>query len=273
MSDMTEVPRIHNPSRREFEAECVARNRPAILTGVIDRWPALSRWTPEYVKRAIGDTELEVSYSNPGRNNQTPRYRMSADEFFATVEDPRDEGNPYITLQPLPKVLEDDIVFPPLFDHESLLFKNFLFGCKTITELHYHQSTEAFFCCVKGSKRFLCYAPEDFPNMYARPFYARDFQHSHVIASAPDLRKYSKFSKARCIEINVQAGEVLYVPLHWWHAVYGSPALNINVTLFWFANARAVLFPKRGRLHQWASLLANRPGELVETTRRLLRGR
>jgi hypothetical protein len=55
-----EVERRHDPSRGEFLEDHYAANRPVILTGMMDDWPALERWGLDDFARRFGDREVEV---------------------------------------------------------------------------------------------------------------------------------------------------------------------------------------------------------------------
>ncbi|WP_063840156.1 DUF6065 family protein [Bradyrhizobium sp. LTSP885] len=44
-------------SSDEFLDRYYAANRPVILTGEMSAWPALAKWTPTYLKRAVGNVE------------------------------------------------------------------------------------------------------------------------------------------------------------------------------------------------------------------------
>jgi hypothetical protein len=37
----------------------ITANRPVILTGEMADWPALARWTPQYLKTKVGDRAVE----------------------------------------------------------------------------------------------------------------------------------------------------------------------------------------------------------------------
>ena len=45
-------------SSDEFLDRYYAANRPVILTGEMSGWPALAKWTPEYLKHAVGSKTI-----------------------------------------------------------------------------------------------------------------------------------------------------------------------------------------------------------------------
>lgn len=53
------VPRIAGPpSAITFLRDHVASNRPCVVRGAFDHWPALQKWTPEYLSEVMGDAEV-----------------------------------------------------------------------------------------------------------------------------------------------------------------------------------------------------------------------
>jgi hypothetical protein len=52
-----EVPRVERPSRREFEERFLFPQRPVIISGAMEGWPARERWTNDYLKEKVGAHE------------------------------------------------------------------------------------------------------------------------------------------------------------------------------------------------------------------------
>jgi phospholipase A2 len=61
---------IHAPvSPLEFHRKYVAANKPCIIRGAIEHWDALTRWTPEYLKTAVGHVEVTVDFTPNGKGD------------------------------------------------------------------------------------------------------------------------------------------------------------------------------------------------------------
>ena len=71
----TKIERRINLSREEFLERYYAANRPVILVGEMAEWPALSRWTPSYLREAIGSTVIEYQ----GERTKSTRFEMYKD--------------------------------------------------------------------------------------------------------------------------------------------------------------------------------------------------
>src|SRR5471030_1307404 len=59
-ADPTTVDRRRDLTREEFLVQYYSRNRPVIIDGLLDHWPALTRWTPAYLRSVCGEAVVEV---------------------------------------------------------------------------------------------------------------------------------------------------------------------------------------------------------------------
>jgi len=53
---------------------------------------------------------------------------------------------------------------------------------------------------------------------------------SQVHIDNPDYDRFPRFRNTKPLEAVVRAGEILYIPTYWWHAVY-SPGLNLAIPM------------------------------------------
>ena len=52
--------RLHNPTTEDL-LDLVKRSQPAVLSGLLDGWPALHRWDYAYLRRHLGEKPVTVS--------------------------------------------------------------------------------------------------------------------------------------------------------------------------------------------------------------------
>jgi hypothetical protein len=95
--------------------------------------------------------------------------------------------------------------------------------------------TENFLVVLRGTKRVLLFAPSESRHLYPFPVTAKTPHMSHVDPIAPDLAAFPDYAQARGVEVELAAGEMLYVPAFWWHHVR-SYGLNIALN-FWYLPA------------------------------------
>lgn len=63
----TNISRIGVPSPLVFYRDYVSRNKPVIIKGALDQWPALSKWSnPEYLRHQLGDKLVTIDITPDG---------------------------------------------------------------------------------------------------------------------------------------------------------------------------------------------------------------
>jgi len=101
----------HPPTALEFLRGYVSPNKPVLIRGAIDHWPALSKWTNQYLKDTLGSREVTVAVTPhgladsivEGRYFALPLYeKMPFGDFMRNsieATDPTAHGVHYIQLQ------------------------------------------------------------------------------------------------------------------------------------------------------------------------------
>ena len=85
---------------------------------------------------------------------------------------------------------------------------------------------------VAGRKKFRL-----IPSTQADFVYNREGVYSDVDCENPDASLYPKFRNATIIDVTVEPGEVLFVPVGWWHHVRAlDVSMTISFTNFVFPN-------------------------------------
>ena len=72
-----EIPTRHKISRGEFLEGYYSANRPVIMTGMIEDWPALRKWNLDYFKEKLGDREVEVQVGRDANG----KYEIDREKF------------------------------------------------------------------------------------------------------------------------------------------------------------------------------------------------
>jgi len=105
----------------------------------------------------------------------------------------------------------------------------------SVTPLH-KDSTDNFAFQVCGTKRWILFPVRDIPFLYMeRPLQHTDFATSQVEPKNPQLDRYPLYSNARSIVIDVNAGEMLYLPAGWAHHVENqTTSLMVN---YWMSRS------------------------------------
>ncbi|XP_078659529.1 hypoxia-inducible factor 1-alpha inhibitor-like [Branchiostoma floridae x Branchiostoma belcheri] len=115
-----------------------------------------------------------------------------------------------------------------------------------VTPVHYDEQ-QNFFAQVKGYKRCILFAPEQIECLYPYPVHHPCDRQSQVDFDKPDYNRFPKFRYASGVEAVVGPGDVLYIPMYWWHHIEslleGGHTTSVN---FWYKagpTPRNIVYP------------------------------
>jgi hypothetical protein len=243
-------------SRRDFLERYYARNRPVVMLGLTEGWPAHTEWTPERLKERLGAVEVEVQ---SGRDSDE-LYELHSTEhkqqiLFGEYIDRITQGGPgndlYLTAnnhffeRSDTAVLLNDFTVPT----EYLGFDSppgtifFWFGpAGTVTPLH-HDIANVLFIQVQGRKRITL-----IPSLQTHRVYNSVGVYSDVDLKHPDFEQFPRFADATRLEVLVEPGDALFIPVGWWHHVEAlDTSVSLSFTNFAFPNHYVWEHPSLGR--------------------------
>jgi hypothetical protein len=227
--------RVHRPGKREFFENWVKPRKPVIMTGLLEDWPALGKWTPEFFADLGGDRPVRIEFGNV--LHQQPRFtHWEFRRYIQTLANPGGdpEALPYLAYFDIFKFfpgLQKDLGFP--FWSGRIRFPIGWIGpAGSFTGLHY-DIADNLFAQVHGSKEFTLYPPGQTPFLYPGGKYDIGSVISDIDVKHPDFNRFPLFRRAQGTRITVSAGEVLFTPKGWWHSVLGLET-SISVSCFGF---------------------------------------
>jgi hypothetical protein len=237
-------PRMPKLSRQTFLDNYYALNRPVVMTGAMDDWPAMTRWTAEELKRRFGDRVVSVKANrdheaNYEQNSDKLRSEMTFGEFVDITETDDETNNYYITAnnaetnsETLKDLWKDIVPFPEYLRDDPASRGFFWFGPKgTVTPLH-HDLTNNLMAQVRGRKLVRLIAPYELPSLYNdRHCY------SAVNLDKIDYDRFPLFRNVTVIDVEIGPGDLLFLPVGWWHHVRGlDTSITMTFTNFVFDN-------------------------------------
>lgn len=247
--DPTELEATPFPGGPTFLKEHYARSRPALFRGLVEDWPALA-WTPASLGERFAEREVEVQW---GRS-QDPLYEPRSNHYKRRV--PFSELSAAITSGPsndvymtanngranawlMDELLGDIVVGGSLGQLDAILEpariaeSTFLWlGPEgVVTPLH-HDLTNNLFVQVYGKKRFYLASA-----LQADAIYNHHHVYSSATLRAPDLEARPEMARVQVYEVDLEPGDVLYLPVGWWHEVVGlSDSISLTFTAFRWPN-------------------------------------
>lgn len=227
------IPRVRGLSSQDFLDDYYAPGRPVVIERAIDHWPALKRWTPDYLRRKVGDARIEYQ----GDRDSNPEFEIDGYSHkkampFSTFMDLIAAGggnDAYITAN---NSAANRVALAPL-ERDLGTIDNYLTRehgmmwigpAGTFTPLHF-DLTNNLIAQIVGRKRVILLPPSE----SARLHHGR-----HVFSAVRDLEDearlalYPSAREARRFIVDLGPGDLLYSPIGWWHQVR---ALEFSVTL------------------------------------------
>ncbi len=236
---------------------------PLVIEGGVSAWPAVSRWTSEYLAEHIGhvDVQYKVSSGNAHPDFRQPslphmftrgrapfrdflrligdgplearaRYLFTGDEQFLVR---RRAGVSHINPELAP--LLDDVTPLDLFDPERLYTVWAWFsGPGVRTWLHYdNNGCHNLNAQVTGHKQCWLYPPEALPRLH--PFVLGGPNPAHncsaIDAEQPQSEFAEDFRATTAYHAELRAGDLLFIPAWWFHTFAHHGELNCNVNFWW----------------------------------------
>ncbi len=215
------VSRTGPPSAEVFWREHWELNRPLVMRGYADDWPA-RRWTFAGLTQRFGEAQIEVEVErDPARHYEGRWVTTRLAEFMADLEE-RPGNDRYCIARnknlekALTPLFDDVVVDDEIFDASRLVGGSSLWigPAGTTTPLHY-DTTHILFTQLIGRKRFGLVSP-DWSGLYLRldGFYVRD-----DLAAVPP---------GALLEVTLAPGDALFLPAGWLHRV---EALDASLSL------------------------------------------
>lgn len=252
----TEVPRRRGVTPHQFFEHYYATNRPVLIEDFASGWPALRRWTPDWLRDHFGDLSVEVMGTrdhdrryeqNFERHRQRLRFADYVDEVM-TAGPSNDRylvaNNRLLASDGFRALLEDVDLGEGIVSADDRDGSFFWFGPEgTVTPLH-HDVGNVLFVQVMGEKRFLLVSPYQSHRVDNRVSV-----YSEVDAAVPDPVAHPQFVGVSRTEVVVTPGQALFIPVGWWHHVTAlTTSISLSFTSFTQPNQFVWHFPDDRRV-------------------------
>ncbi len=208
---------------------------PIVLRGFASHWPAVAAWDRGYVcarwghlvvRALVGMPSYAVPFHDPeARYRRTMRLAAFWDELEA-------RGRCYLDQNATEafRGLEDDVCMGELLGSRPRSELNFWISRATKSGMHFDPE-DNFVVMIRGHKLFAMAPPQENVRLY--PF-LDSIMKSRVDVERPDFGAFPLAAEVELHVAQVQAGDVLFIPIGWWHHVAAAadePSISLNC---WF---------------------------------------
>jgi hypothetical protein len=230
------IPRVDKIEPKRFFEEFYAANRPVVLTGLVDHWLALEKWTLDYLDETVGDAVVELQ----GERNTAGDYELAKDrhkraatlrDVTAAIREVEASNDFYLTAYndtgnkiALAK-LWDDLGPVSILQDSGGRDGFFWLGPKgTLTPFH-HDLTNNLLIQVMGRKYVQMVPSWEVGRM-------RNGVHCFSAREPADWASDDPNLPPR-LECTIGPGDALFLPIGWWHHVEAlDPSISVSFTNF-----------------------------------------
>jgi len=250
------IERLERPTPGEFHRRFVRKNRPVVITGVADSWKAINRWSPDYFRSSFADAKVSFTAwesTNPV-NDPTDYYEnrrrlgTRLGNFIDLMKTEQDFSRNYITqfsvFREIPMLRED---VEPLDEYTRVpaaMRSRFtkpptmwLGPAHTVTPVHF-DGADNLLVQIFGRKKLTLIPPAQSEKLYYPCLRLGHVHYSPVDVEDPDFEQFPKFKDATLFEVTLEPGEILFIPVRWWHHARSlETAISLN---FWWYSMRSL---------------------------------
>lgn len=228
-----DIQRVRGIGADDFLDEFYAQSRPVLIEGGMEDWPALELWSPAYLRETVGSAPVSFM----GGRASKPDFEIDKDGLWRTLPfdayleliESQPGNDAYVTAtnsatnRETLAVLDRDVGTLPEFlaPGPGMMW---IGPAGTLTPLHF-DLTNNFIVQVVGRKRVVILPPSETPHLHHNLHVFSDVQD---VTDDSRLALYPSARQARRYDIELKPGEMLYIPVGWWHQV---AALDFSVTL------------------------------------------
>ncbi len=232
--DLQDVPRVSTLSKEAFLRDYYRPQKPVVIEKAIERWPAYSKWSLEYMRQVAGEKIVPLYDDRPvdhrdGFNEPHAKMRMSEYIDLLKREPTRYRIFLWNILKEVPE-LQKDFDFPdfglPLLKGLPMLFFG---GEDSFTFMHYDiDLANIFHFHFEGKKECILFSQTENKYLYKVPHSL--ITHESINFADPDLEQWPALRHVKGYRAVLNHGEVLYMPEGYWHYMrYLTPGFSMSL--------------------------------------------
>ncbi len=210
----------------QFRDHFYAASRPCLIAGMIADWPAIGKWTPDYLRETVGAAPVEYQGKREGAGDfelAKDRHKQVAPftDYLDLIE--TSPGNDaYVTAYnsaanqaAFAPLMADIRPIPQLLGPEPGML--WVGPAGTFTPLHF-DLTNNLLIQITGRKRVLIVSPNQTRLMAHR---RHVFSDVHDLEDAACMARHPQARDVRPYVVTLGPGDMLFIPVGWWHQVRG----------------------------------------------------
>ncbi len=220
--NLSQIDRVDHISKEDFVNNYLIPRKPLVIRKATESWPALQKWTFEYLKETVGD-QLVPLYDSAKADPTKPINASAAEMKFADYinliqREPTDlRIFLFDPIKHAPALLNDyrsptDLMGGFLDKYPNMFFG----GAGSVTFLHYDiDLAHIFHTHFNGRKHVILFDNKWSERLYCIPFATYALEDYDI--ENPDFSKYPALDGIEGQETILEHGDTLFMPTGFWH--------------------------------------------------------
>lgn len=206
----------------DFAENYLKPRRPLVIKGLTKDWPAVQKWTPEYLKEVVGNQVVPLydnSKADPSKPINARAAEMPFNEYIDLIRTQPTELRIFFfnIFKQAPQLINDIILPKDLMGGfiESMPAM-FFGGSNSVTFLHYDiDLPHIFHTHFGGRKHVILFENKWKRRLYCLPNATYALEDYDVLN--PDKEKFPALEGVEGTEAFLEHGDTLFMPTGYWH--------------------------------------------------------
>ena len=219
---LTPIDTVDNISREDFVNNYLKPRKPLIIRKATENWPALKKWTFDYIKETVGDTIVPLydsSKADPSKPINAAALEMKFGDYIDLIQTQPTDLRIFLfdPIKHAPGLLDDYRSPTELMGGFLDKYPNMFFGGKgSVTFLHYDiDLAHIFHTHFNGRKHVILFDNKWSERLYCIPFATYALEDYDI--EKPDFNKFPALDGVEGQEAILEHGDTLFMPTGYWH--------------------------------------------------------
>ncbi|MHB8206500.1 cupin-like domain-containing protein [Mucilaginibacter sp.] len=219
---LSPIDRVDSISREDFVNNYLKPHKPLIIRKATESWPALQKWTFDYLKETVGDVVVPLydsSKADPSKPINASAAEMKFGDYIDLIQKEPTDLRIFLfdPIKYAPGLLDDYRAPTDLLGGFLDKYPNMFFGGKgSVTFLHYDiDLAHIFHTHFNGRKKVILFDNKWSERLYCIPFATYALEDYDI--ENPDFIKFPALDGVEGQEAILEHGDTLFMPTGFWH--------------------------------------------------------
>src|SRR6201996_8885879 len=219
---LTPIDTVDTISKEDFVNNYLNPRKPLVIRKQTENWPALQKWTFDYLKETVGDITVPLydsSKADPAAPINASAAEMKFGDYIDLIQTKPTDLRIFLfdPIKYAPKLLDDyrspsDLMGGFLDKYPNMFFG----GAGSVTFLHFDiDLAHIFHTHFNGRKHVMLFDNKWKERLYQIPFATYALEDYDI--ENPDYDKFPALKGVEGIEAVLEHGDTLFMPTGWWH--------------------------------------------------------